>query len=62
MNKPFTRIAGCIFAIVDAGHAMRMAFGWDVTIGGWTVPLWVSILGTIVPALLAVMLWREART
>jgi len=23
-------------------HALRLIYGWNVTIGGWAVPVWVS--------------------
>jgi hypothetical protein len=32
-----------------------------VAIGGTAIPMWVSYLGAVIPALLAVLLWRESR-
>ena len=61
MSKPFTRIAAVIFALVAYGHLLRVVRGMQVTVGGLDIPMWVSIVGSIVPAVLAVMLWREAR-
>lgn len=62
MKKPFTKLAGGLLALVAIGHGLRLALGWGVTVAGWTVPMWPSAFGLLVPALLAVMLWREART
>lgn len=59
--KPFTLIAVVIFAIVALVHAWRLVAGWSVVIADVSIPMWVSIVGAIVAALLAVMVAREAR-
>ena len=66
--KPFTTVAVVIFALVAALHATRIAMGWKVIIGesvvavgGTAIPMWVSYLGVAIPAVLAVMVWRESR-
>lgn len=58
--KPFTRIAAVVFSLVSLGHLLRLIFHLEVVIGGWPLPFWVSLVGTVVPGLLAGMLWREA--
>ena len=58
--RPFTRVAAVIFAVVAVAHLARLCMRWDITINGLQVPLWVSGIGLIVPALLAIMLWRES--
>ncbi|HQL89707.1 MAG TPA: hypothetical protein PLQ15_03825 [Syntrophales bacterium] len=35
--------------------------GLELIVGGWAVPLWVSIPGALVTGGLAVMLWKERR-
>jgi len=32
---------------------MRLIYGWNVTIGGWTVPVWVSAVGFLIAGYLA---------
>jgi hypothetical protein len=59
--KPFSAIASVIFAIVAILHALRLIYGWEFTINGVIIPMWVSVLGFIIPALLAILLWRESR-
>lgn len=66
--KPFTTVAIVVFALVAALHVTRIVMGWKVIIGesvvaiaGTAIPMWVSYLGAIIPAVLAVMLWRESR-
>ncbi len=66
--KPFTTAAVVVFALVAVLHLARIVLGWTViigesvvAIGGTAIPMWVSYLGAIIPAVLAVMLWRESR-
>ena len=60
-KKPFTLLAVLVFALVAVVHLLRLVFGWEVTINGAVVPLWASVLGIVIAAGLAVMLWRESR-
>lgn len=59
--KPFTYIAVGVFALVALLHGLRLLFGWEATIAGLSVPLWASLLGTVIAGGLAVMVWRESR-
>jgi hypothetical protein len=61
VKKPFTTIAVGVFALVALLHVLRLAFGWEVTIQGSVIPMWVSVLGVIIAGGLAIMLWRESR-
>lgn len=61
MKKPFTTIAVGVFALMALVHIFRLVFGWEVTFQGGVVPMWVSVLGTVIAGGLAVMLWRESR-
>jgi hypothetical protein len=58
--KPFTTIAVIVFSIVALAHLLRLLFGWEITINGFIVPLWVSVPGFLAAGLLAFMLWRES--
>jgi hypothetical protein len=59
--KPFTTVGSIVFSIVAFVHLLRLFFGWEVTINGSIVPLWISVPGFLVAAGLALMLWRESR-
>lgn len=61
MKMPFTKVAIGIFAFVTAAHLCRLFQGWEIVIGGYTVPMWASIPGALVPGALAYLLWHEAR-
>jgi len=57
--KPFTTIAVGIFALICLVHIVRLVYGLDIVIGGWAVPLWVSVPGAIATGGLAFMLRKE---
>jgi len=59
--KPFTTIAAIIFAIMALAHLFRLIHPFPVVIGGCSLPQWLSIIGVLVPAGLALMLWREGK-
>ena len=61
MSKPFTMTAVLLLLVVAAAHVARLAMNVDVVVGGHQVPMSASIAGGIIAALLAVLVWREAR-
>jgi hypothetical protein len=60
--KPFTTIAALLFLLVAAAHAYRAYMGWAIVAGPYDIPMWASYGGVIVPLILAIMLFREARS
>ena len=58
--KPFTTIAVAIFTLMAIIHLLRLAFGWEVVVTGYVIPVWWSAIGIVVAGGLALMLWREA--
>jgi hypothetical protein len=60
--KPFTRVAVVVFSLVALLQLIRVALGWDVTVGGILIPSWASVVACVVAATLALMVWRESRT
>ena len=59
--KPFTIIAVFVFTLVALLQMLRVVAGWNVVVNGFPVPIWASGIAFVVAAVLAVMLWREAR-
>lgn len=59
--KPFTTFASAVFALVALVHLLRLIIGFDLVIGGWAVPMWISVVGIIIPSVLSFGLWREAK-
>jgi hypothetical protein len=61
MKKPYTTMASVLLLMVALAHVLRLAFGWQVTIGDAFIPMWMSAIAAVITATIAVMLWREAR-
>ncbi len=49
----FNLIAGTLFLLIATLHALRLLFHWQVSIGSWTIPLWVSWAGLALAGFLA---------
>jgi hypothetical protein len=60
--KPFTTVAVVVFSLIAVAQLLRVILGLDVAIDGVHVPLWASVVASVVAAGLAVMVSREART
>jgi len=52
-QKMLTQIAGIIFTFIAAVHALRLALGWEAVLGGWVVPMWISLVAILVAGYLA---------
>ena len=59
--KPATMLSMLVLAMVAVGHLLRLVLGVEIRVAGILVPLWVSVIACVVPAGLAVALWRENR-
>ena len=59
--KPFTVVAIALLSLLAILQLTRLVLGWEVSVNGFIVPLWVSGLAFVIAGGLAVMLWREAR-
>jgi hypothetical protein len=59
--KTATTIAMIIFIVIAILHVVRLIFQTDVVVGGVVIPMWVSIGGAIVAALLALAIRNEHR-
>ena len=60
--KPFTVIAIVLFSLIAILQLARFILGWEVSINGVAIPIWVSGVAFVVAAGVAAMLWRESRT
>ncbi len=59
--KPVTTIVVILLMAISIAHLLRLILQVDIVANGVNIPIWLSILGCIVPAVLAFMLWRENR-
>lgn len=56
------RVAGAIFALFCLGQLMRLALHPEVTVAGYSMPLWPSAIAAAVFAALCAWMWSLART
>ncbi len=59
--KAGTKLAILLFTLVAIAHLVRLLGGMEVTVDAWIVPQWVSVVGVIVPLMIAGMLWTESK-
>ena len=57
-HKAYCIVTGALFAIVALAHLARLAFGWSIYVETEVVPMWVSVLGIVIPGGLAVWAFR----
>jgi protein-S-isoprenylcysteine O-methyltransferase Ste14 len=54
-------LAAVLFSLVALAHLLRLVTGTPVMVGETSVSMWISVLGVILPAAIAWLLWRESR-
>ncbi len=59
--KPFTTLAVALLALIALLQLARFLLGWEVTINGLVIPVWLSGIAFVIAGGLAAMLWRESR-
>jgi hypothetical protein len=59
-KKPMT-VTATLFLVVAIMHLLRIIFGWQVEIGGLSIPFWVSWLGVLVTGTLAYLGFTQYR-
>ena len=52
-QRTFSLITSVLFFLVALLHAVRLLRGWQVTIEGAVVPIWISWIGLVIAAYLA---------
>jgi len=61
MQRVMLYLAGTIFVLVATAHIVRLLLEVEILINGWVLPLWVSVVGAVVPVSLAWLCFRAAR-
>jgi len=59
--KPGALLAIILLTLVALAHLLRLISGAEIIIAGFAIPQWVSVGGTLIPALIAWLLWKESR-
>lgn len=60
-RKPFTIIAVVLLLLIALLQLLRFTMGWEVTVNGVSIPVWLSGIVVVFAAGLAVMVWVETR-
>lgn len=61
MEKMYIKLTGTIFSIVAILHLLRLIFGWEVIMGNWQIPIWVSFVGVGVSGFLAYIAFKLSK-
>ncbi len=56
-SKQYFQITGVILFIVGLAHLIRFINGWEIVVNGWSVPVWLSIVGVLAAWYLAYNAW-----
>ncbi len=60
-KKSYYKIVSVIFAIITALHLLRAVNGWEATLAGVSVPLWISWAAVLIAGYLSVRGWQFAK-
>lgn len=52
-NNAYRKTTGVVFAAITVLHTLRLFYGWEAVIGGWTVPFWLSWFAVVFAAWIA---------
>jgi hypothetical protein len=52
-RQTYMTVTATLFLVVAIVHLLRIIFGWQVEIGGLSIPFWVSWLGVLAAGALA---------
>ena len=55
------RTVALILALFAVFPLLRVILGWDITMNGEPVPMWLSVLAFFVFLVLSAVLWRSDR-
>jgi hypothetical protein len=59
--RNYLRVSATLFGLIALGHLVRLLFRVPAELGNWVVPLWVSVIGLLLPAALAIWAFRLVR-
>ncbi len=60
--KPAALLSGLFLLLIALAHLCRLVFNVSLMVGDdVVVPMWPSVVAVLVPAALAIWLWREQR-
>ena len=52
-HRTFSLVTAVLFSLMAVLHAVRLLRGWQVTVEGAVMPIWISWIGLVIAAYLA---------
>ena len=52
-SKIFYKVTGTVFGIVGLVHLLRVLLGWNLVLGSYNIPSWLSLVAFVVLAFLS---------
>lgn len=59
-NKTYYKVASVVFGLLAILHAARAYYGWEASIGDYTVPVSYSWIAVVLAGYLSVRGWQLA--
>jgi hypothetical protein len=59
-SKIYYRVSGTVFAIVSLTHLARVVLGWDIVVGIYNIPSWLSLIAVVVSGYLSYSAFKLA--
>ncbi len=60
-QKNYLQIVSGLFLVIALFHLLRLVYGWEAVIGGWTAPMWFSWVGLLVAGFLGFQGWKFSK-
>ena len=57
-RKNYFLITAVLFSVICLLQLLRVILGWDVVVGGWSVPMWLSGIAAVLTGVLAYFGYR----
>jgi hypothetical protein len=52
-HSGYAIVSGIVFLLIALVHVLRLILQWDMTINGWYLPAWVSVVAVLVAGFLS---------
>jgi len=60
-EKCFLQLIGALFGAKAIFGVLYLLFGWEVTISGWIMPLWLIVVAVVVDGYLAFLAYKFSK-
>lgn len=60
-SKNYLKVTSVLFLVIALLHLLRLVYGWQAVIGGWTAPMWLSWVALVVAGYLGYEGWRMSK-